>query len=147
MKFLKFRVDCNSSEIDYAVFMVLQHLQTPEFYAVLAGFYCFHYTKKTTKQVIKDIININQTFTVQHYKSFWPWSKSIAMSTGSKIFINKRHKHLTSAQIAEALVHEIMHYLGYEHTGKHKTPHNELSVPYAVSGAFKNFLWKSNTIN
>ena len=106
----------------------------------------FNHSSDTPGEVAQKIKDATVDVYIVEYKPLWRWTKAIGHAKFDKknnrgiIYVNVYKIDLPLMERVNNLMHEFMHFLGYGHKGNHRTPYNELTVPYKVGQMFEEYV-------
>jgi hypothetical protein len=113
----------------------------------------FNYTSAPTESTLHHIeLMVIRTDITVEILPWWPfnrWTKAIGMTTGgNKININMRKiRSLSKYELADNVVHETMHLLGYGHGSNKFTPEKVYSAPYGIGYMVEGRMKPSDMLN
>jgi len=139
---MKVKVNVDDPIIRASARLLEDHCQDRAFMKKIAEVKQYNHTSLSPVEVAQGLyLDAHYAeITIEGYKSFLPWSKSIGHAEGTTIFINLRKTKLDVYQRAGNLYHEFSHLAGFSHDGNKVTPYNLGSVPYKAGQIFEDYL-------
>lgn len=100
----------------------------------------FKDSKENGHQVVITMLSPKKA-TVSTYKTFNPYSKTTAYTTGGAVYFNRWSNPRPMKEMVNTLVHERLHVLKYYHYGN-SWKGNENTVPYKVGAIAERYVFK-----